>query len=152
MPATTTIITVTGTVRHVGGETQLVLAERIVGYDTFLSGILEVSGQILPVRIITLDDVTVLRVLKPADVAGIGPAWSGQLRLPHGARPPAIPADLAAAAAHQHRTLDALDDAELRYALTFLDEATTERIRQSRIAAIVAALPAPTPAAPGRHG
>lgn len=35
-----------------------------------------------------------------------------------------------------------LDDAELRYALTFLEEATTSKIRRARIDAIVAALPA----------
>ena len=40
-----------------------------------------------------------------------------------------------------NRALDALDNAELRYALTFLEEATTADIRQARISAIVAALP-----------
>ncbi len=41
----------------------------------------------------------------------------------------------------QESVLDALDDAELRYALTFLEEATTADIRQARVSAIVAALP-----------
>ena len=40
----------------------LVLAERLDGVDTFLTGVLEVSGESFPVRILTLDDVTVLRL------------------------------------------------------------------------------------------
>lgn len=39
------------------------------------------------------------------------------------------------------RDLGALDQAELRYALTFLGEASTGTIRNDRINAIVAALP-----------
>ncbi|MEV6598814.1 hypothetical protein AB0M36_18420 [Actinoplanes sp. NPDC051346] len=141
MPASTLSIPVTGTVRHIDGETQLVLSERIAGHDTFLSGTLEIASKSVPVRIITLDNVTVLRPLNPADAAGIQPAWTAKLGLPHGARPHAIPADLTTAAEQQHRALDALDEAELRYALTFLEEATTTAIRQSRIDAIVGALP-----------
>jgi uncharacterized protein YdeI (YjbR/CyaY-like superfamily) len=68
-------------------------------------------------------------------------AWSGTLHLPHGIRQRSIPDDLADAAQASQRALDALDSAELRYALTFLNEATTEPIRTARIAAIVAALP-----------
>ncbi|WEH40966.1 hypothetical protein [Streptomyces sp. AM 2-1-1] len=39
------------------------------------------------------------------------------------------------------RSLEALDEAELRYVLTFLAESTTTTIRQARVEAIVSALP-----------
>jgi hypothetical protein len=143
MPATTTSIPVSGTVRHPdgAGDAQLVLTERIGGYDTFLSGVLDIGAQRIRVWIISLDDVTVLRPVRGGDVTDLTPTWTGALHLPHGARPRAIPADLATTAGQRHAMLDTLDDAELRYALTFLGEATTTRIRQSRIDAIVSALP-----------
>lgn len=59
----------------------------------------------------------------------------------HRGRSRAIPPDLQKAADTRGRRLNALDDAEIRYALTFLEEATTGAIRTSRIDAIVSALP-----------
>jgi hypothetical protein len=69
------------------------------------------------------------------------PQWTGVLHLPRGLRTRAVPADLAEAARRSGRDLDRLDATELRYALTFLGEATTTSIRSARIAAIVSALP-----------
>jgi len=119
----------------------LVLTERLDGYDTFLSGTLEVRGEEFAVRILTLDDVTVLRL------GGGRPwppttEWTGTLHLSHGARTLSPPDDLTALARDRHRDLTTLDEAELRYALTFLGEATTASIRAERAAVIVDALPA----------
>jgi hypothetical protein len=119
----------------------LVLNERLDGYDTFLTGSLEVDGQELPVRILTLDDVTVLRLVGDRPWAP-PPQWTGTLHLSHGARTLSPPDDLTALARARRRDLTTLDDAELRYALTFLAEATTASIRAGRAAVIVDALPA----------
>jgi hypothetical protein len=139
MTETATSIPVQGTVRQDPHGVLFVLDERLNSYDTFLSGRLDIGQASTPVRIITLDDITVLRPME-ATTAPIE-AWSGTLHLPHGIRQRSIPDDLADAAQASQRALDALDSAELRYALTFLNEATTEPIRTARIAAIVAALP-----------
>lgn len=141
MPATVHSLPVMGSISEGDGTLQFVLAERLGGYDTFLTGVLEVDQKRIAVRIITLDDVTVLRPIDRSALADTAATCAGVLHLPHGVRRRTIPADLATEAARQHRTLDLLDDAELRYALTFLEEATTSAIRGARIAAIVAALP-----------
>lgn len=143
MPATATVLHVTGTVASNSAGAMLVLSERLDGHDTFLTGLLDAgNGPPTPVRILTFDDVTVLRL------AGDGTApsardgrWSAVLHLPHGQRPREIPPDLAEAARYGRRDLTVLDAAELRYALTFLGEATTTEIRRARIAAILTALP-----------
>lgn len=131
---------VRGTTRHDEHGLLLVLEQRLDGHDTFLSGRLDLGQGPEPVRIISLDDVTVLRPKQPLPVST--PVWTGVLHLPHGLRPRSVPADLTAAAQSHGRDLDALDPAEMRYALTFLDEATAELIRAARIDAIVSALPA----------
>ncbi len=142
MPATISSVPITGSFHEVDGNVQLVLAERIDGHDTFLTGVLELDNRAIPIRIITLDDVTVLRSVQPGGFADITGTCTGMLHLPHGARPRSAPPDLVIEATARRRTLASLDEAELRYALTFLDEATTGPIRQSRIRVIVDALPA----------
>lgn len=131
---------VSGTAQDRDGSVLLVLDSRLEGHDTFLAGHLDLDGgHSLPVRIITLDEITVLR---PAGQTVLRPGrWAGSLRLRHGLRPVAIPADLADSAASQGRAISALDDAETRYAVTFLGEASTPDIRAARVAAIVNALP-----------
>lgn len=141
MPATISSMPITGSFHEVEGNVQLVLAERIDGHDTFLTGVLELDDRAIPIRIITLDDVTVLRSVQPGEFADTPGTCTGILHLPHGARPRSAPPDLVAEATARRRTLANLDEAELRYALTFLDEATTAPIRQSRIRVIVDALP-----------
>ncbi|MFK0193945.1 hypothetical protein [Kitasatospora sp. NPDC090308] len=140
MTRTTDHLPVHGTTRHDEHGLLLVLAQRLDGHDTFLSGRLDLGQGPAAVRIITLDDVTVLRPMETIEVTI--PSWSGTLHLPHGLRPRSIPEDLTAAARTTHRDLDAIDAAELRYALTFLGESTTEQIRIARLEAIVSALPA----------
>ncbi|WP_335989970.1 hypothetical protein [Glycomyces sp. MUSA5-2] len=134
-----TQISVNGTTRQGQDGPLLVLDERLDGHDTFLSGLLDLGSGPAPVQIITLDDVTVLRQKAPVNTPD--GTWSGTLHLPRGIRPRRIPEDLAEAAQNSNRNLDALDSAELRYALTFLNEASTESIRAARIVVIVAALP-----------
>jgi hypothetical protein len=133
-------INVTGTIRNDDGSPLLVLDERLDGHDTFLPGSLELGGGLLPVKILTFDDVTVLH---PASAASL-PAgkWAGRLHLRHGLRARSVPDDLAAAATRRKRRIDVLDEAETRYAVTFLSEATNAAIRAARIDVIVNALPA----------
>ncbi len=141
MPAPTSRLAVHGTY-HPSRPDMLVLSERLTGHDTFLTGMLEVGGEQLSVRIHTLDDVTVLRLGTDRSWPGPpGGLWSGTLLLPHGARILSPPEDLSALARDRRRDLTSLDEAELRYALTFLGEATTPEIRAARAAVIVNALP-----------
>lgn len=134
-------VSVTGTITEDSQGTMLVLSERLHGHNTFLAGKLQVgSDQVLSVRIITLDDVTVLRLLDQPRTHLKDP-WAGVLQLPHGWHNRAIPSDLLTAAKKARKDLSILDEAELRYALTFLGEAGTDVIRQARINAIVNALP-----------
>lgn len=142
MPQSIATLQVSGSVAADSGGAMLVLSERIEGHDTFLTGQLEVVGMAdrFGVQILTFDDVSVLRFTGEVPTS-LPQAWSGVLHLPHGWRPREIPTDLAASASETRRDLGALDAAELRYALTFLDEATTEEIRRDRIDAIVKALP-----------
>ncbi|WP_411107283.1 hypothetical protein [Streptomyces sp. cmx-4-9] len=119
----------------------LVLESRLEGHDTFLTGSLDLDGHDIPVRITTLDDSTTLQPTQPLP-DGLPVNWTATLHMRHGQRPRDIPDDLRSAAQATGRDLDALDDAELRYALTFLGEATTPAIRTDRLAAIVTGLPA----------
>ncbi|GGT27951.1 hypothetical protein GCM10010271_34900 [Streptomyces kurssanovii] len=141
MPGTTMTVPVEGTISHSSDGPLLVLSQRLDGHDTFLTGSLDIGGSALPVRILTLDDVTVLRPVGSLPALVEGTRWQGTLHLPHGMRPRSVPPDLSEAAAQEGRSLDTLDEAELRYVITFLSEATTTTIRQSRIRAIVSALP-----------
>ncbi|MFI1868564.1 hypothetical protein [Streptomyces jumonjinensis] len=142
MPGTAVTIRVDGTVSPGAGGPLLLLSERLDGHDTFLTGALNIGGTTFPVRILTLDDVTVLRPVEDLPALAEGTRWQGTLHLPHGTRPRSAPPDLREAAAREGRFLDGLDEAELRYVLTFLSEATTAAIRQARIQAVVSALPA----------
>ncbi|MFD7443997.1 hypothetical protein [Streptomyces sp. NPDC059909] len=144
MPSTQVNIRVEGTVSHSSEGPQLVLSQRLDGQDTFLTGSLDIGERTIPVRILTLDDVTVLRPSDSHLAPTEGERWHGTLHLPHGLRPRSVPPDLKAAADQEERYLDALDEAELRYVLTFLSEATTTTIRQARVQAIVSALPTTT--------
>jgi hypothetical protein len=137
--STNETLPVTGTTRQDEHGLLLVLEQHVEGHDTFLTGRLELGSKPVPVQIISFDDVTVLRPTEA--VPALAAHWTGVLHLPHGARPRRIPADLTDAARERARDVDALDPAELRYALTFLGEATTDAIRAARIEAIVSALP-----------
>jgi hypothetical protein len=141
MPESRVALPVAGVVANDSAGLTLVLSERLDGHDTFLTGQLAVDGaDPMPVRILTFDDVTVLRLIAGAPVQVSG-SWSGVLHLPHGWRARSLPTDLSDAALDAHRDLMSLDDAELRYALTFLGEASTAAIRQARIDLILSALP-----------
>jgi hypothetical protein len=141
MPSTPVKANVDGTVTLSSEGPLLVLSRRLDGHDTFLIGSLDIGETTIPVRILTLDDVTVLRPTDSSSAPSEGTRWHGTLRLPHGLRPRTVPPDLRDAADQDGRFLDALDEAELRYVLTFLSEATTSSIRQDRVRAIVSALP-----------
>ena len=147
MPSASLNVPVEGTGAHGSEGPLLRLSQRLVGHDTFLTGILDIADSSVPVRILTLDDVTVLRPTVSFPTPGDGEYWHGRLHLPHGMRPLTVPPDLRTAADREGRSLDALDEAELRYVLTFLSEATTADIRRARVDAVVSALPTTA----GRH-
>lgn len=133
---------VTGTIPPDSSGSMVILSQRLDGYDTFLTGFLELDdGVLTPVHIVTMDDVTLLRPAQGAVLPWLAETWSGTLHLRHGQRPRTVPADLADAARTHGRDLNSLDSAELRYALTFLGEATTAAIRRARIDAVISALP-----------
>ncbi|WP_338676740.1 hypothetical protein V1460_30075 [Streptomyces sp. SCSIO 30461] len=144
MPSAPLTVPVQGTVAHSPEGPLLRLSRRLDGHDTFLTGSLDIADSSVPVRILTLDDVTVLRPTSGFPAPADGEHWHGRLRLPHGLRPRSVPPDLDGAANQEGRSLDALDEAELRYVLTFLSESTTPDIRQARIEAVVSALPTTT--------
>ncbi|MGC4950096.1 hypothetical protein ACLQ2N_28340 [Streptomyces sp. DT224] len=145
MPMHTGELAVHGHLEQRGNSVLLVVAERLSGHDTFLSATLRLEHEgtsvDLPVRIMTFDDVTVLSPLKAALPPGqVGEEWSGTLLLPHGARPPTIPDDLARAAAEAGVDPSGWSPAEARQMLTFLGEADPGDVRTERISMVIAAL------------
>jgi hypothetical protein len=145
MPETAHSMHVSGTIAADSDGITLLLSERLNGRDTFLTGQLQLgNAPPVAVKILTFDDVTVLRIADHSPPPTT--PWAGILHLPHGWRPRSIPDDLASAASTAGRDLQVLDEAALRYALTFLNEASTGTIRHARIDAIVSALPRPNEA------
>lgn len=145
MPRHTGELAVHGHLRQREGKTLLVVDERLSGRDTFLSTTLRLEQPAhLPdvaVRILTFDDVTVLSPLAPVlPQERAGEEWSGTLLIPHGARPPAIPDDLAQAAAEAGVDTGGWSPAEARHLLTFLGEAGSASVRTERIALIITTL------------
>lgn len=149
MPRHTGELSVRGHLRRREGETLLVVDGRLSGHDTFLSTTLRLEQPVhlpaLAVRILTFDDVTVLSPLSPVlPQERAGEEWSGTLLLPHGARPPAIPDDLARAAAEAGVDTGSWSPTEARHLLTFLGEADSASVRAERISMIIAALGNPS--------
>lgn len=145
MPRHTGELAVHGHLLQREGKTLLVVDERLSGHDTFLSTTLRLEQPVhvpeLPVRILTFDDVTVLSPLDPVlPLERVGEEWSGTLLIPHGARPPAIPADLAQAVAKAGVDTSGWSPAESRHLLTFLGEAGAASVRVERIAMIITTL------------
>ncbi|MCA1269615.1 hypothetical protein LCE32_05980 [Streptomyces sp. 7G] len=145
MPRATGEMAVHGHLREHKGEMLLVVDERLSGHDTFLSTTLRLEQPVhvpeLRARILTFDDVTVLSPLDPVlPWEQAGEEWSGTLLIPHGARPPAIPDDLAEAAAAASIDTGGWSTAEARQLLTFLGEASSASVRTERIGLIITAL------------
>jgi len=113
------------------------LDQRINDYDTFLRAELTIEDLTIPVRIHTLDDLTVL-VPSEADASVFrGGRFVGSLLVATGRREFKVPGDLAVAATARGLDIDLLDQSELRYALTFLGQASNLEIRNQRIDAIL---------------
>ncbi|MER7963832.1 hypothetical protein [Streptomyces ardesiacus] len=145
MPRHTGELAVHGHLRQREGKTLLVVNGRLSGRDTFLSTTLRLEQPVrvrkVAVRILTFDDVTVLSPLDPVlPQERAGEEWSGTLLIPHGARPPVIPEDLAQAAAEAGVDTGGWSLAEARHLLTFLSEAGSASVRAERIGMIVKAL------------
>ncbi len=145
MPRHTGELVVRGRLERREGAVLLVVDERLSGHDTFLSTTLRLDQPVrlpdLPVRILTFDDVTVLAPLVSVlPQSQDGEEWEGTLLIPHGARPPTIPDDLAQAAAEAGVDTSSWSPAEARHLLTFLSEAGSGPVRTERIGLIIAAL------------
>ncbi|MDP5315309.1 hypothetical protein [Streptomyces poriferorum] len=145
MPRHTGELAVRGRLERREGAVLLVVDERLSGHDTFLSTTLRLDQPVrlpdLPVQILTFDDVTVLAPLVSVlPQSQDGEEWSGTLLIPHGARPPTIPDDLAQAAAEAGVDTSSWSPAEARHLLTFLSEAVPGPVRTERIGLIIAAL------------
>jgi hypothetical protein len=145
MPRHTDELAVHGRLERREGTELFVVDERLSGYDTFLSTTLRLDRPVhlpeLPVRILTFDDVTVLApLLSVLPQAQAGEGWSGTLLIPHGARPPTIPDDLAQAAAEAGVDTSGWSPDEARQLLTFLGEAGCGPVRTERLGMIIAAL------------
>ncbi|WP_439681574.1 hypothetical protein [Embleya sp. MST-111070] len=135
-----------------GGEEQFVLTRRLTGRDTYLSGMLALAGTpAMPVRVLTLDDVTVLvpdPVPEPTVTGAPAPAApepvrEGVLRLRAAGRPAPVPVDLAEAAEAAGLDWASRDPIEVRHLLAFLAEARGEPVRRERIRVIVESLTRP---------
>jgi hypothetical protein len=146
-------LNVSGAWRHgPGGEEQFVLSRRLTGRDTYLSGVLTLAGHpAMPVRVLTLDDVTVLvpdPTPEPAVTADPAAAAPGHVRegvlwLRASGRAAPVPADLAEAAAAVGLDWASRDPIEVRHLLAFLAEARGEAVRGERIRVIVESLTRP---------
>ncbi|MFI5804450.1 hypothetical protein [Streptomyces sp. NPDC051561] len=145
-PASTERIEVKGCVRR---DPQhgllLVLDDRLTGRETFLSARLLLGTppdlMTVRVRIFSFDDISMLAPLsgEQPDMRDSG-RWSGTLLLPHGSRPPNVPADLAQAAETAGVDLSSWTGPDARQMLTFLGEAREKEVRDTRINMIVASL------------
>jgi hypothetical protein len=138
VPAEIARVPVAGTTRPGG---LLRLATRLNDHDTFLTGTLRLTTGKIPVHILTFDDATFLRPVDAAEPVPSSARWQGVLHISHGLRDHDVPPDLIDTATQRRRDLTALTGPELRYALTFLHEASTTDIRRQRINAIVDAMP-----------
>lgn len=149
MPRHTGELAVRGRLERREGTVLFVVDKRLSGHDTFLSTTLRLDQPVhlpeLPVRILTFDDVTVLAPLVSVlPQSQDGEEWGGTLLIPHGARPPTIPDDLAQAAAERGVDTTGWSPAEARHLLTFLGEAVSGPVRTERIGMIIAALAGPS--------
>ncbi|MEU8954880.1 hypothetical protein AB0C93_11295 [Streptomyces sp. NPDC048518] len=149
MPRHTRELAVHGRLERRDGTELFVVDGRLSGHDTFLSSTLRLDQPVhlpeLPVRILTFDDITVLSPLTPTlPKSQAGEEWSGTLLIPHGARPPTIPDDLAQAAAEAGVDTSSWSPAEARHLLAFLSEAGSEPVRTERICVIISALARPS--------
>src|SRR5690606_3275101 len=89
------------------------------------------------VRVLTLDDITIVYPLAPN--VSLPDEWEGTLRLASGRRGPRMPEDLASALTSAGVDPDGLDDAQRRHLIGFVAEARPGPTRDARIAAAVEA-------------
>ncbi|MFF8880722.1 hypothetical protein [Streptomyces flaveolus] len=145
MPRHTSALAIHGRLERREGTLLFVVNEPLSGHDTFLSTTLRLDQPLhlpeLPVRILTFDDVTVLApLISVLPQSQAGAKWRGTLLIPHGARPPTIPVDLARSAAEAGVDTSHWSPTEARHLLAFLSEADSGPVRTERIGMIIAAL------------
>ncbi|MFD2077860.1 hypothetical protein SAMN05421678_10828 [Actinopolymorpha cephalotaxi] len=162
-----TRIAVRGQRHDHAGATAYVLDRRLTGYDSYRPAVLlltesrpaeppagstRVTCRAVRVRVLTLDDVTLVSPLG-ASGAAAGPgthprpdpdslpeSWEGTLVLPEGRRQVNVPADLAAALAGAGIDADEVGEAHLRHLVGYVNEAGPGRTRAARVSAAVTAV------------
>lgn len=114
------------------------LEQRVTGHDSYRPAqLIRSSGEPLRVRVLTLDDITIVYPLSPN--VDLPEEWEGTLRLSPGRRGPRMPDDLASALASAGVDPEGLDDAQRRHLIGFVTEARPGPTRDARIAAAVEA-------------
>lgn len=128
------------------GGRYLQLVERLSSRNSYLSAQLRVSGGTVMVRVWTMDNLTLLDVLDRIDVVtgsldDTGSTLTGDLLLRDARELRLIPPELIEHALASGRDVRSLTTADLRYAVTYIDEASDPRIRAERIDVVVRSLP-----------
>ncbi|WP_020577734.1 hypothetical protein [Actinopolymorpha alba] len=120
------------------GMRAYVLDRRLTGYDSYRTARLIVADRPpLRVRVLTLDDLTVLCPLP--EQRELPDRWEGTLELPATSRGSVMPADLTRALVEAGIEPTALDDAQRRHLIGFVAEARPGPTRDARLAAAVSA-------------
>jgi hypothetical protein len=153
-----TRIAVRGRRRDHAGATAYVLDRRLSGYDSYRpavllltesepaqtpSGAARVTCRAVRVRVLTLDDVTLVCPLGGGGTTGQDPwpeSWEGTLVLPESRRRVDLPADLAAALDSAGIETDQVGEASLRHLVGYVTEAGPGPTRAARVNAAVSAV------------
>ncbi|SDR98295.1 hypothetical protein [Actinopolymorpha singaporensis] len=153
--------------RHVhAGATAYVLDRRLSGYDSYRPAVLLLTGsrpaeppagstqvtcRATRVRVLTLDDVTLVCPLGARGASGTDArpdyppeswpeSWEGTLVLPESRRRVGVPADLAAALAAAGVDADQVGEGHLRHLVGYVTEAGPGPTRAARVSAAVSAV------------
>ncbi|MET9019472.1 hypothetical protein ABZV93_05790 [Actinopolymorpha sp. NPDC004070] len=151
----TTRIAVRGRRHDHAGAVAYVLDRRLTGHDSFRpvtllltepeppetsSGAARVTCRAVRVRVLTLDDVTLVCPLSTSAADSLPESWEGTLVLPEGRRHVDVPADLAAALAGAGIDTDEVGEAHLRHLVGYVTEAGPGPTRAARVSAAVSAV------------
>lgn len=157
-----TRIAVRGRRHDHAGATAYVLDRRLSGYDSYRPAVLLLTESRLPeppagpasvtcravrVRVLTLDDVTLVCPLGARGASGADAppdawpeSWAGTLVLPESRRRADVPADLAAALAAAGIDAGQVGEAHLRHLVGYVTEAGPGPTRAARVSAAVSAV------------
>ncbi len=137
------------------GATAYVLDRRLSGYDSYRpamlllteseppqtpAGTARVTCRAMRVRVLTLDDVTLVCPLAASVGEPWPESWEGTLVLPENRRRVDVPADLAVALDGAGIDADQVGEASLRHLVGYVTEAGPGPTRAARVSAAVSAV------------